>query len=459
MKIFDMLLMCVRNLTRRKFRTVLTIVGVIIGTCMIVIMVSLGEGMSQQLDATFNNFGDLAMIDVYAMWTSSGQELGLDDESLLEIAALDGVDAVTPFEYLNLDIIMYAGKKKRYQSYMSVCGIYPEALDKMGYTVQSGEMLKPTNGKDIGLLFGAEVAYYFEDTNKRGPDAYRWLTDAEGNPQDPFINPLEESVILELRSWDSSGKSNNVEFEAKVVGILNSGGEREWRTRNYVYMDIKDMARLQKEYNKANNIKEDKSKKVSYNNVTVKARTIDDVVAVETKIQEMGFGTYSRQSERESAMESIRRFQMIFGAIGAVSLLIATISIANTMIMSVYERTREIGVMKVLGCLVANIRAVFLIEAGLIGFFGGLTGIGISCLLSFLVNTFGNTLLGGGGIGGLLGGMMGYYMQGGATQLSIITPELASLGLLFATLIGLAAGFYPAQRAVRISALEAIKQE
>ena len=117
--------------------------------------------------------------------------------------------------------------------------------------------------------------------------------------------------------------------------------------------------------------------------------------------------------------------------------------------MSIYERTREIGVMKVLGCVVGNIRAMFLMEAGTIGFIGGVIGLGLSYLISFLINTFGGGATGSiydvGGIG--IGGV------------SIIPWWLALGALAFATLVGLVSGFSPANRAVKISALTAIRQE
>jgi ABC-type antimicrobial peptide transport system permease subunit len=160
------------------------------------------------------------------------------------------------------------------------------------------------------------------------------------------------------------------------------------------------------------------------------------------------------ESIRKEMEASGRQTQIILGAIGAITLLVATISIANTMVMSVYERTREIGVMKVLGCLVSNIRTIFLVEAGLIGFFGGIMGIALSFILSFLINNIGANLGGRGGGGGMMFGGMG-----GMGGISVISPWMVGLGLAFATTIGLLAGFYPAYRAVKISALEAIKQE
>ena len=138
--------------------------------------------------------------------------------------------------------------------------------------------------------------------------------------------------------------------------------------------------------------------------------------------------------------------QLFLGSLAAISLLVAAIGITNTMIMSIYERTREIGVMKVLGCFVGNIRTIFLMEAGCIGFLGGVIGIILSYFISFLMNTFGFSMS---------GSSAGYY----GTDVSIIPLWLVALGLVFATLIGLVSGFYPANRAVKISALEAIKTD
>lgn len=143
--------------------------------------------------------------------------------------------------------------------------------------------------------------------------------------------------------------------------------------------------------------------------------------------------------------------QAVLGGIGAMSLLVAALGITNTMVMSIYERTREIGVMKVLGCLLTDIRKLFLWEAGIIGFTGGVVGLLLSILASFLLNRF------GGDLGGLLGG--GYAPDGTRLPISVIPVWLAVSSVGFATLVGLLSGFYPANRAMKLSALEAIRNE
>ena len=109
---------------------------------------------------------------------------------------------------------------------------------------------------------------------------------------------------------------------------------------------------------------------------------MDHVIEVQKAISNMG---YEANSQMEWLEQSKQQSNMIQAAL---SLLVAAIGIANTMMMSIYERTKEIGVLKVLGCSLATIRNMFLIEAGFIGFMGGLIGLALSFMVSVLINQF-----------------------------------------------------------------------
>lgn len=100
------------------------------------------------------------------------------------------------------------------------------------------------------------------------------------------------------------------------------------------------------------------------------------VEEVQKAIREMGFQANSN-IEWLQQMQQMKTIQMVLGGIGAVSLFVAAIGIANTMMMSIYERTKEIGILKVLGCDLSDIRRIFLIEAGSIGLAGGMTGLAV----------------------------------------------------------------------------------
>jgi ABC-type antimicrobial peptide transport system permease subunit len=132
--------------------------------------------------------------------------------------------------------------------------------------------------------------------------------------------------------------------------------------------------------------------------------------------------------------------QMVLGAIGALAMMVSAINIANTMVMSIYERTKEIGIMKVLGCSFGRIRDLFLMEAGFIGLAGGAIGL----LLSYGISAVINAVAG---------------VNSGYSTLSYIPLWLSVVALIFAVIIGMLAGLLPALRAMRLSALSALRNE
>ena len=148
-----------------------------------------------------------------------------------------------------------------------------------------------------------------------------------------------------------------------------------------------------------------------------------------------------------------RQKQMMLGGLGAISLVVAAIGITNTMVMSISERTKEIGVMKALGCYVRDIRALFLAEAGCIGLLGGV----VSCVISFVAAFIANIVtLGGPSADNLRIALLG---GDGPARVCVTPLWLLLFAIVFSVLIGLGSGYYPANKAVRIPALEAIKSD
>ncbi len=137
--------------------------------------------------------------------------------------------------------------------------------------------------------------------------------------------------------------------------------------------------------------------------------------------------------------ESSRSLQLMLGGIGGVAMLVAAISICNTMLMSIYERTREIGVMKVLGCKMSKIGAMFLTEAGIIGLGGGILGLSISYILSWVINT----VIAANGAGDTFRSVIPFYLAMGALVFSILVGVLAGLYPLSARHASERAGRHP----------------
>lgn len=443
MSLFEIMDMCFRNLVRRKLRTILTVIGVIIGTCAIVIMVSFGVALKSGWQETMESMGSLTRIQIYNYGDETGSEKPtLDDDLLKEWSALDGVLAVTPLKSCNVYVQLKAGKNGRYNcDYADIAGIYPEAAESMGLTLLDGRFWEnDSSAKTIPVIVGEQFAYNFMDTKKPASSAYVYagMVDANGQEVEPFVDVMEDEIILYTGDMEKP-----IEWKLKVIGVVKEDYAVDYRTGTGIYMRVEDIKRMENDVAKATKTKNNDSK--SYNEVYVWVNTVDDVTPVEQTIKDMGFETYSMESERESMEKQSMTIQMVLGGLGAVSLFVAAIGITNTMVMSIYERTKEIGIMKALGCYVKDIRRMFLFEAATIGFSGGVIGLILSYIISSSLN-----MLGGGGMNSMMGGM-------GASKISIIPIWLALLALFFSTLIGLIAGYAPARRAVKISALEAIR--
>ncbi len=458
MKIFDVISMCFANLTRRKVRTLLTVVGVVVGTCAIVVMISLGVAMNVNQEAMLAQMGDLNVIQVYNYGSTGPEAVTLDDDAVATMAAMEGVQVATPFwQPWDLSAKVVSGSKDRYEmSYINIIGVYPEAMELFGYQISEGDYLSEQD-KEFSVVLGQYTAYDFIDTKRSGDRQYVWRDPdpITGEMPDPFVDVWRDEITLETIMQDEDDSPSR--YELSPVGVLLEDWGKGYETSVGIFMDIDDLKTLIKEYNRENGIKTTTDD--GYSDVRVRVEDMEMVSQIEQQIQDMGFETFSMEDIREPMEEQARQQQLMLGGLGFISLFVAAIGITNTMIMSIYERTREIGVMKVLGCRLGNIRSVFLMEAGCIGFFGGLIGIGLSYAISFGLNYISNMGMMGGDSGGIMMGMsMGMMGMGGmGSAISIIPAWLVGISLVFSTLIGLISGFYPANRAVKISALEAIR--
>ncbi len=455
MKFKDMIVMAFGNLFKRKVRTLLTVTGVVIGTCAIVVMLSFGIGIKQSMETMMQSMGDLTVITINNS-SQTPDSAALDDKMLKKIKSLENVVALTPVYYLDGSSITIKSRKYNYQG--MIYGVYMDALKDFGYKVEKGDL--PAEGsEETTILFGKDAEYEFIDSKKTNHSMIYPTPDKNGKMPAPYVNPLTDKLQLTINlPENSTAKIKPVKL--KCIGTLAEDWSKNPSPSNSVFMDVNYAKQLKAKYNKLNNVKVDTKKKDSYESASVKVASVKDVPTVEQAIKDLGFTTYSMESVRKPLEEQMRTIQMILGGLGAISLLVAALGITNTMIMSIYERTREIGIMKVLGCIVRNIRSMFLIEAGAIGFMGGLIGIAQSYAISFIINMLyaAQSANNGNGAGGAMVDAAN-GAAGAAASISIIPVWLALGALLFSTMVGLVSGFYPANRAVKISALTAIKQE
>lgn len=453
MKLSDILTMCFRNLARSKSRTLLTVIGVVVGTCAIVVMISIGIGLQASTDAMLAQMPDLTVINVMnygGVSSKTGEALVLDDTAIAGILARPRVVAATPiYQPYDLNMQIVSGNRDRYQMWPNIMGVYPEAMEAFGYELMEGSFDFTNNKKNsVTVLVGQYTDYSFRDTRKKG--TYGGVSpypNEKGEIPDPYVNLMTDSAKLILQNHDSSKPP--LSYDIVVKGRLVEDWSKDYETSRGFYMDIAELNKLSEAYRKANKIK-DSDTKTGYEQAKVKVSDMKYVEEVEEYIQSLGYQTYSMETTRKPLQQQARQQQVILGSLGAISLVVAAIGIANTMFMSILERTREIGIMKVVGCFVQDIRVAFLIEASAIGLMGGMAGIVLSFGVSFLMNRFGFSFG---------GNPYGYYGDSAPTDVSIIPWWLVIGALIFSTLIGLISGYFPANRAVKIEALEAIKHE
>ena len=432
----DILELCWGNLLRRKTRTILSVVGVVVGVFAIVVMVSIGFGLSESFSRQMESWGNLHTIQVNnwgGTQTINGQQVKLDDKTIKKLGELDGVTAATPMysEYLTIA----AG---HYVTQTSVVGVDAEAFEKFGYDLGEGRYL--SSGDKNGLLFGKNVTYWFFDPRQQ--EGRSWSSN------EAAVDVMAEKLVITgdynygTRN-EGTGDVNFEKFEAQAVGVLSS--ENDESSYN-VYMNIDDLKKIVESNQRAQG--QQPPTDMSYNQAMLYVEDTNKISDICTYIKDnYGFGTYSLTDMVKEMQQTMGIIQAVLGGIGAISLVVAAIGIANTMIMSVYERTREIGVMKVIGASLPDIRKMFLIEAGLIGFIGGAVGLVLSFAASFVMNKL------------LVSVMASFVGMGEGAVVSIIPWWVAVGALVFAFMIGVISGYLPAQRAMNLSVLEGLKNE
>lgn len=448
MKFLDLLTMSVNNLRRRKLRTFLTVLGVVIGTASIVIMVSLGIGLNNFTMETIKSSGSLTAIEIYNYQGMQGEDASeekfMTDETIKSFSQIPHVISVYPM--LTTNVLM---KQGAYEGYVSLVGV---PLDYMK-DIPIGEGKLPSSSSEMmEMVVGNMVARNFNN-GKTGKGF--WETGEEPDV-DFMARPM--FVIFDMDAYyqsQSGGSGDEAVRPPKKYMIptaaLVEGGPEDYNEYSYnVYVDLNKLKDQLKQIFKKKPIPGQPTNKKGkpynyfvYEQAVVNVDDMENVKEVQQQLISMGFEASSRMDWLESSQKQSNMVQAVLGGIGAVSLFVAAIGIANTMMMSIYERTKEIGVLKVLGCAMGNIRSMFLIEAGFIGFMGGVIGLILSYGVSGLVNRFLAP--------GLTSGM--------TSRLSMIPPWLALAAVGFAVLIGMIAGFFPAQRAMKLSPLAAIRNE
>lgn len=415
--------LCITNMKKRGIRTFLTILGVVIGVISIVSLVSIGIGAKELIMKDFG--GDtMRRIEVTSMEESNRKDKMLTDASIEMISDLDHVEMVYPV--LSVSGYMYVDRYEGYGEILGVPQSYLQTLTLEDGELPSGQGLKPE------LIMGRSAGIWFYESSTG-----MLLAELEEEDRPSFVG---ERLKLDLASFGETANKHQL----NVIGMTDDEYDGS------IYCEINTLKAFLKRVSEGNIIgqpvNEDGTnyKDWVYSSAYVMVDDAEYVDAVMRKINDRGFQTYSEKEYADSMNRMLKIAQVVLAGIGMIALLVAVIGISNTMMTAVYDRIKEIGILKVLGCDPDELLYLFLLESGILGVIGGVLGVMISYLITGLgVNKIATKLM---------------ELDAGE-QLAVIPWWLAVVAVLFAICLGVIAGYFPARWAAKLRPIEAVNKQ
>ena len=390
-----------------KMRAALTSLGIIIGVAAVITVLAVGAATKKSITDRFSNMGTNILF-LRQPWDldesiSSPKDITMDD--VLAIREVEGVSAVAPYIQTNFDV-----KYKNTSVSLSALATDTDIFNAYDWTVENG---RPFTEKEIDSYAQVMVL---------GPEAAQTIFgDVDPLGKTVVLDNIPFTVIGITKKTGSTGFGFNIDEGALIPYTtgkvkMNTGG---WGSSNRRALD-RVVIKVE-DFNKIENMKVD----------------IANVVRNTHRIHPLGkddFQLDDMASFVEEAKGTATTISLFLGVIGAISLLVGGIGVMNIMLVSVTERTREIGIRMAIGATSWNIRLQFLVESMTLSCMGGAIGILLGVVFSFLVSKF----------------------MSMPTHLSVWSV-LLSAGFSAAT--GIFFGYYPAYKASKLTPIDALRYE
>ncbi len=471
MNLQDMTMMGFSNLWRTRLRSTLTILGVVIGIGALTSMVSFGTGMQKNLTDAFTKN------DLFTSMNVTPKDLNVDEmlsgdlsgigemldekpkpltDSILEvIREMEGVQLAFPDE-------SFAGKLKFNDEEVSknmqpipaaASEFYPynDLLAGTFYPHDSSQtvVIKWETLRDLGLIVEYPDLDYtlsrqdsIKGTRIISPDSIIGqkitLITAELNIPS---NPLGILMGQDFEPFEESSR------DYTIIGIIKPRDEFTFdRSRSALVIPpvtARSIPRLS--FSSVWDILGGGMEEGTYSSIYVRVAEMEDLTPVREKIEAMGVGVFALADELDEIKRVFLIMDSLLGAIGTIALIIAALGIINTMLMSILERTREIGVMKAVGGSENEIKFIFFVEAACIGLVGAVFGLMLGWLVTRIANQVMNTMV--------------LPDDQGPIDLFYFPVWLILGAIGFSVFLSLAAGLYPAIRAARIDPVRALRHD
>ena len=423
-----------RNLSRQKLRTSLTIFAIVIGAVSVTVMLSLVTSTKGFLVSSAEQIGMDRSVIVTGLpglgyresqWNwPDGSGKRIDADSLALVEKIENVGSATL--YINggmFESFSFEGRDTTMKN------IQTESYTPNGtikHILVAGDELSSSTNKS-GLLISSNIA---KDLGYKGNEQAL----------------IGKEILLRYRKDFGPPEAKKSDEIAKIIGVTSSDGQRllsvdlDWavamQTLTWSYKGPNGQTMTNTDSQIDRN---------GFGSIWVSVNDKKNVDAVMGEVKQLGFGAAAGKEEIDNQAVAFTIIGAILGGIGGIALLVAAVGVINTMVMATLERTREIGIMRAVGATKKTIRRLFRVEAGLLGFIGGLYGVIISFGFAFGLNQILNKQLSDSGIAN--------------RNLVSISPQVALVVLLITTLIGMLAGSLPARRAANMDPVEALRYE
>ncbi len=404
------------NLKKRKLRSFLTIGGMAIGIALIVYLISIGFGLQRMVVNQIANVEQLSVLDV-----SKGEStlLELNDDVVAAFSDLDSVDKVSASLSLSGQV-----KYAESQTDVAIYGISPDFLSLEGVKVSFGETLADPEGAEIIITDTALNLIGMGDSKEA-------------------LNKVLSLTVLVPQKIEGTEEEELVskDVDVHIIGVIRDDDELSMA---YVPINFLISLGFNPDYSEAK-VKVGEKDDQEYSVAKIKVEDESKLPEVRAQIEQMGYQVDSVADTVGQIDQIFLVFEIIVSGFGAIAMFVAAIGSLNTLTVSLLERTREIGLMKTLGATSKDILVLFMVEAVVIGLTGGIIGIVLGWAAgegtSYAINYLANRL-------------------GGDPVDIFYTPFIFILIILgVILLISLITGYYPARRAGKINALDALRYE
>jgi putative ABC transport system permease protein len=398
------------SVVSNKLRSALTILGIVIGVAAVIAMLSVGKGAQSSITGSINSIGTNVIFVTPGNRTEkiyNPKPLTLADaKALSDPAAGPDLVKVAPTINRNVDV-SFGGETESIQ----ISGVTPEYETVRNYPVDSGQFITQEQvlGKASVALIGVDVAENFFGDKANGL----------GESIRIAGQPFRVTGILKAKGGSSFGSQDNVIFIPLTTAQSRLG-------RRGGVPDAVDMIFVEAASAEVND------------------QAVEEITQIMRTRHRIGINpddfTIFSQKDILATASSITGILTIFlGGVAGISLLVGGIGIMNIMLVSVTERTREIGLRKALGATKRDILLQFLTESSILSLLGGIMGIMLGWLIAFVIGKI--------------------AAANGNSFTAIVTADSVVLATVFSTCVGLFFGIYPANRAANLQPVEALRSE